>query len=51
MMERWALGGRYGGVGRTLHGCDVCDQSGMILPDRSRCLQKSELINCLEGEI
>ena len=51
-MERWALGGRYGGVGRTLHGCGVCDQSGRgrVLPDRSQCLQEGGLINCLEGE-
>lgn len=51
VMERWALGGRYGGVGRSLHDCGLCDQSGMILPDRSQYLQDGETINCLEGEI
>lgn len=41
VVERWALGGRDGGVGRSLHGCDVCDQTnGGLVVGRTAVLAR-----------
>jgi hypothetical protein len=49
VVERWALRRRYGGVGRSLHGCGVCDQTKEELSDRMAVLARRRLCFFFRG--